>query len=114
MPSMSNEELEKRYGPFSHIDRERETELRHEGKWRYILTIIGYDVPYEDLPEDDRPSDEELQERGETRESHMGYRQDAVVGHHGVNVDEIFESAKPMPEGFEIKDFWFDDFLKAP
>jgi len=111
---MTNERLVKLYGPFHRINRDRETELTKTGKWQHILTIIGCDVPYDELPEDDRPSDEELKDRGDTRENFMGYMQEATVGHHRVNVDEIFESTKPMPEDFKILDFWFDDFLKAP
>ena len=112
---LTNKELVELYGPFKRITRQQEATLAAQGKWLHILTIIGCDVPYEDLAEDNRPSDEELKDRGETRENHMGYTQEATVGHHLVNVDEIFESAKPMPDDLVIHDFWFDEtHLKAP
>ena len=57
---MSNEELVKLYGPFKEIWRERESELIKDGDFQHILTITSEDTPYEFLPEDDRPSKEEL------------------------------------------------------
>lgn len=111
---MTNEELRKRYGPFKEIWRERESELVKKGKFRNVLTITSEDIPYEDIPEDDRPSAKELKERGETKKTFMGTMLFARVGHHLVNVEAIFESAKPMPEELTVRDFWFDEFIEAP
>lgn len=100
-----------KFGPLKRIDRKREAVLMKQGKFRNVLTLIDYDVGYEDLPEDDRPTDEELEERGETREEYTAGRHEAVVGHHLVNVSEIYESKKPMPEDLRIEDdgIWFGD-----
>lgn len=89
-PVDSNQELARRYGPFKEIGRAREKELVNSGKWRNILTIKDC----------------------ETDEGNFMLH--AHVGHGLVNVQTIFESTNPMPEGLEILDFWFDDYLKAP
>jgi len=112
---MTNAELERLYGPFREIDRKREAKLIEADQWQRILTITSEDVPYDDLPEDERPSDEELEDRGETREEYMGFMLFAGVGHHRVNVEAIYESARPMPEDLVIENFYFDDkFIEAP
>jgi hypothetical protein len=92
VPDVSNEELVKLYGPFTEIWREREAELMNQGKWRHILSIQSFDS-----------EDEE-----------DGTILTATVGHHLVNTETVFESAKPMPDNLRIDDFWFDDYLKAP
>jgi hypothetical protein len=115
MAEMSNEELAKRYGPFREIWREREQVLLSSPDgYLHILTVTSDDVAYEDLPEDDRPSDEELEDRGETREDFMGSMLFATVGHHRVNVEVIYESARPMPADLVIENFYFDEFIEAP
>jgi len=88
----SNSDLVLRYGPFKEIGRAREKKLVDEGKWQHILTIKGCD----------------------SDESEDGYVMHAHVGHGLVNVETIFESTVPMPEGLEILDFWYDDYLRAP
>lgn len=87
-----NQELVRRYGPFKEIGRPREKELMERDRWQHILTIKGCD----------------------SDENEDGYKLFAHVGHGLVNVETIFESTNPMPEGLEIPDFWFDDFLRAP
>jgi hypothetical protein len=113
MPAIKNvADLVKQFGPFKRINRGRETQLIQQGKHCNILTQVSFYVPYEDLPEDERPSDEELQELGETKENYMGNGCSIEVGHRLVNVDEIYESTRPMPldlmlEGNE--NVWFGD-----
>lgn len=110
----TNEELVKKYGPFKLIDRARENDLVAASKWRNILSIISYEVPYNDLPEDERPSQEELDERQESKESFTGTHLMASVGRHVVNSEHSFETSKPLDATFEILDFYFDDFFQAP
>ena len=110
-------EAVKQFGPFKLIDRKRESALLKQGKYRHIFTLVSYERAYEDLPEDDRPTDEELEERGESKEDFTQGAYEGVVGHHLVNVSEIYESRKPMPEDLRIEDdgIWFEeDGLPAP
>jgi len=110
-----NEMMGKLYGPFKHIWREEEAKLCAAGKFQHVLCITSEDVPYEDLPKEERPVAAELKERGETKEDYMGSMFFANVGHRLVNVEVIFESTKPMPEGLMFENFWFDEeHLKAP
>lgn len=98
-------------GPFTKITRQREMELIEVGKWNHVFTLINYDMPYEEMPEKDRPSEEEMKDRGETKEEYSESRFIGVVGHHLVNVFEIYEASKPMPEDLELSDenIWFGD-----
>lgn len=99
------------YGPFKVINRERERELIKEGKEAHILTVCGQDVDYENLSEENRPSDEELKDRGETKEEYSTTILYASVGRRWVNMQEIYESTKPMPVELELEDknIWFGD-----
>ena len=105
------------FGPLKLIDRKREAALLKKGKHRHIFTLVSYERSYEDLPEEDRPTNEELEERGETKDEFTQGAYEGVVGHHLVNVAEIYESKKPMPEDLRIEDdgIWFEeDGLPAP
>jgi hypothetical protein len=105
-------ELVREYGPFKRIDRKREAALLKAGKYRHIFTLMSVDVPYADLKKEDRPSKMELKERGETKDEYTASVPYASVGHHLVNVDEIFESKKLMPEDLSMEGFdqlWFED-----
>ena len=72
----------KEFGPVKRIDRYREADLLIEGKWKHILTVLESDGRFE-----------------------------AVVGHHLVNMHEIYETSKEMPEDLVIKhkDVWFGE-----
>jgi hypothetical protein len=105
-------DLIKAYGPFKLIYRAEERKLIKDDKANHILCVMSCDVPYADLPPDEQPSDEELKERGETKETHMGSVLYVEAGHHLVNVDEIYQSAKPMPLTLMIQgneNVWFGD-----
>lgn len=108
--------LVEQFGPLKTLSREREFQLLQEGKHLHIFTVIGTDVGYDDLSEEDRPSDAELEDRGETKDEYSALVYHGCVGHHIVNVFEIFETSKPMPEDLVIEDedFHFgDDGLPA-
>lgn len=95
--------VQKEFGPLKLIDRKREAVLRkREGN--FVLTIMSYDVPYEDLDEDERPTEKELEERGETPENYTQCFFYAEVGHHIVNVEHLYESKKPMPPDLKLDD----------
>lgn len=101
----------KQFGPVKLIDKARVKVLLVEDKWRHILTLMVNDVPYEDLPESEKPSDEELEQRGETRDEFSMGMHYASVGCHRVNVQEWYETALPMPENLELEDadIWFEE-----
>lgn len=107
----TTERVVKEFGPIKQIDRARESELMQSGKWRHVLTLVSHEVGYLDLPEEDRPSDQDLKDQETTKEDFTTTGYTACVGHHIVNVSEIFETAKPMPEDLEIPDdeIRFDD-----
>jgi hypothetical protein len=111
MPLYTVEELVRQFGPFKLIDRARESELYAEGKGKHVFTVTSTDVSWEDLPEDDRPSLKELREMGYTREEYSEPRYYGESGSRLVNMHEIFESSKPMPEGIEVNADaeWCDD-----
>jgi hypothetical protein len=75
-------DLVTQYGPLKKIWRTEESKLLEEGKWQQVLTLQEFEGKF-----------------------HLS------VGHHLVNVQEIYETAKPMPEGLEIGDrrVWFGD-----
>jgi len=116
--SYTVKELVREYGPFKPIVRARERQLLEEGRGAYVFALMSTDAPYEDIPEEERPTDEELVERGETKEDYSASVLYGAVGHHLVNVDELFESAKPMPMDLAIEgndNLWFgDDGLPNP
>lgn len=89
----------KQYGPLRPLTLNDSWRLSDEGKGDCILTIIGTDVPWEDLPENDRPSAQELAENfeDETPETYSELRMVGVRGHHIVNVEYRFATAKPLP-----------------
>lgn len=99
------------FGPFKVIDRQRETELINEGKSNHIYTIMVVDVDYDDLPESEKPSEEELEQRGETKDEFSMGMQYGAVGRHIVNMQEIYESSKPLPDELDLEDedIWFGE-----
>lgn len=99
------------FGPFERISRGREAQLLRHGLDRHLLTLVGYERAYEDIPEAEQPSDAELVERGETKEDFTRGAFEGFVGHHLVNVEEVYESAKPMPRDLRLgdDDIWFGD-----
>lgn len=95
--------LVKKFGPFKLIDRKREDALYKEGRGAHIFTITSEDVEWKDLPEDDRPTLQELEENmGYTADEYTEPRYYGQSGSRMVNKHEIYESAKPMPEGIEV------------
>lgn len=105
------EKVVKEFGPIKRIDRPRESQLLKEGKWQYILTITVEDVGYWDLPKKDRPTGAELKERGDTRNNFSIGMHFGEVGHRLVNMQEMYETAKPMPEDLTLSDddIWFGE-----
>jgi len=103
--------VQKEFGPLKNIDRAREQELINEEKDLHILTLTGCDVGYDDLSDDDKPSDEEMELMDTNKEEYTTTMWTAFVGRRLVNVSEIYESAKPMPKDLEIQDdgVWFDE-----
>lgn len=107
---MDVKELVEKYGPVTKIWRQREQELINQGKENHIFTIVGTDVGYDDLSEEDRPTEEELSQRGYTKDEYVETIQEGFVGRRVVNVLDIYETAEPMPRDLEIKndDIWFE------
>lgn len=102
--------VQKEFGPLKPIDRKREEVLRKK-EGNFVLTIMSYDVPYEDLSPDERPSEKELEEREETPEEYTQCFFYADVNYHLVNVERLYESAKPMPDNLELDDegIWYGE-----
>lgn len=102
-------EFIKQFGPLVPITNEESWALYKEGEWKHLFAIIGTDVDYEDLPEDERPTDEELKERGEAKEEYSQYLTEGIVGHHVVNVERRYKTAKEITLGadaaVEVDDF---------
>jgi len=75
------DEVLKKYGPFKLINHKQERDLMRQGKFRFILTVIGLDdgVCVGDS------------------------------GHHLVNVLYVYESTKEMPYPLHIPGIWFGD-----
>lgn len=97
------EALVKQFGPFVPIARRREGLLYAEGKGAHVFTIVSTDVEWKDLPEDDRPTLEELEENmGCTPEDYTEPRYYGQSGSCMVNMHEIYESTNPMPEGIMV------------
>lgn len=104
MPDWTTQKVIEEFGPVTRITRAREDELIQEGKSAHVLTLVGADVGYFDLPVDDRPSEEVLADRGESRHEYSRTVFHAFVGRRIVDVEEIYETAKPMPADLEIQD----------
>lgn len=103
-PRVTTKQLLEMYGPFTLIKRAREAELMEAGKFQHVLTILSFERAYADLSKEDRPTGKELRDMGETKDTYSEPGFEGCVGHHLVNVHEIYESAKPMPEDLIIKD----------
>ncbi len=104
MANFTTQQVIEQFGPITRINREREEELIQEGKGNHILTLIGTDTGFHDLPANDRPSFIELAYRGESEEDYSRTVFSASVGRKIVNVEEIFETSKPMPSDLEMQD----------
>jgi len=102
-------EFIKQFGPLVPITNEESWDMYREGKWKNLFAITSTDVAYEDLPEDDRPSDEELKDRGETKEEYSQSMSEGIVGHHIVNVERRYKTEKEITLGadavVEVDDF---------
>lgn len=93
----------KQYGPLTPIGV-LDSSMR---KWDKVIAFVGCDVGYDDLPEDERPDDVELAERGETKEDFSLYVCEGVPGHHFVNVERRYETVKPIPADLLVEvDNW--------
>jgi hypothetical protein len=102
-------EFIKQFGPLVPITNEESWALYKEGEWKHLFAITSTDVGYEDLSEDDRPSDEELKDRGETKEEYSQSMSEGIVGHHIVNVERRYKTEKEITLGadaiVEVDDF---------
>jgi hypothetical protein len=117
--ALTPQQLVKKFGPAKLINREREAELIQQGKSKHILALLGTDVGYDDLNPSDRPDDEELEDMGIEKEDYTQHVYSAAVGHHIVNVSELYEMTKPMPPNLKMvedsdADWFGDDALPAP
>lgn len=108
MSAMSEElhisRLIRDFGPVKAITRARERQLISEGKSNHVLTLVQRETSFFDLPEEERPSKQELEERGETEEEFSRVTFVGVVGHHVVNMYELYEFEKPLPEDLLLDD----------
>lgn len=108
---MDVNELTEKYGPVSKIGRQRESNLIKQGKEAHILTIVGTDVGYDELSEEDKPTEEELRLTGLDKDEYTETIQEGFVGRRLVNVLDIYETSQPMPLDLEIKneDIWYGE-----
>lgn len=100
-PTMSFEDVVAEFGPLKRITLE-ESERIASGKVpgktaRHLLGIMGGDVSFDELPEEERPTAKELKEMGATEDDYSQYVKEGAPGHHFVNVDDRFVATKPMP-----------------
>lgn len=117
--ALTLQQLVKKFGPAKLINREREAELLKQGKAKHILALIGTDVGWDDLDPDNRPDEDELKDMGYEKEDYSQLVYSTVVGHHIVNVSELYEMAKPMPLNLELvedsdTDWFGEGGLPAP
>lgn len=96
----------KQYGPLRPLTQQESWQLNSEGKGEFIFTLLGTDVDWADLPEDDRPTAEELAENfeDETPETYTQFQMVGVRGHHVVNVEYRFATAKPLPASLDTEE----------
>lgn len=108
---MDVKELVEKYGPITKIGRQRESDLIKRGKEAHIFTIVGTDVGYAELSEEDKPTEEELKLTGLSRDEYTETIQEGFVGRRLVNVLDIYETSQPMPLDLEIKneDIWYGE-----
>lgn len=93
----------KKFGPVQKLSNAESHRLAAEGDALRILTIHGEDIPWEDAPEDERPSIEELEDMGESPETYDVYVMEGRPGHSIVNVEARLLCAKPLPEDLEVE-----------
>jgi len=101
-----------KYGPLTPISNEESWQLYREGQWDTMFAVVGTDVPYDELPEDDRPTKDELEMMEcDSPDDYSLFVMEGIAGHHVVNVERRYRLAKPMPVGLRVE---IDDFGLLP
>jgi hypothetical protein len=95
---MTLKELVDQYGPLTPITANESSQLSNTGQSSRVFTVVGTDVFYDDLDDHERALyDVDPPNDADPEEDITVYISEGVSGHHIVNVDGRYRTAKPLP-----------------